>query len=648
MKKLFFILMLLMVPLTAMGQRWYDVKAYPFSAKGNGVTDDRASIQRAIDTASAHKGTVFIPNGIYYLSLSNIRDGELFVRSNVTIEGESRTGTILKRYPSTLGFDVVLDNYNTDGDSNIVIRNLTIDGNESSAVDDSSQLGISFHYAYNVTIENVTVKNIMGTGGAPPNESFCINMSNCSRSNIINCEVIGTATSSSGIALNSDDDINVLNCRSYGFEIAHAFTQWKCSNIKYIGCNGWGCPNGAGFNNEYSNKTLYLSCVSGSKINVDTDSYPTANGDSLSNLFGWVITWGDGTHSLNNCIASHNATWGFWIRDLDDITITNCDFSYNGIEGVLFSSVKIATIIGGQSLQNKGSSIRQYDTTEIPFNLSVIGVKLDLSVDADNYAIYTENFTSTSADTGLVTYIPRFTGNINGRIISNDLSKDYIPYHKSDDLGLQNSIIYTNGNKLGIISTDTTYTVNIGDYTGLRFIAINGGDADGQGAGIQMCDLISTLRMGTLQAVEYAGIGLGAGTLIRSTGGIMRIGTDDATELHLCTNGWNSVRVKIESTGACDFMGNRFKNIGLTGLVKANGSSAITAITAGSSSQFVRGDFTVQNLNQAAVTGLTTSDTPTFEGVIVGATATATAGSIRWTGTHFEGYNGAGWVQLDN
>jgi parallel beta-helix repeat protein len=624
MRKYLFILLL--IPFVVNAQLVYNVKQYPFNAKGDGVTDDRAAIQKAIDTAAVNKGMVYIPHGTYLVSKNLLRDGELFIRSNVTVAGESQNGTIIKRYASTLGFDVVIDNYNTDGDSNIVIRNLTIDGNSASSVNDSSQLGISLHYAYNVTIENVTVKNIMGTGGSPPNESFNINLSNCSRSNIINCEAVGNATSSSGISLNSCSDINVIDCRSYNFGINAGFTQWECSNIKYVNCNAWGNTAGSGFNNEYSTNTLYHNCTAGHKIDIYTgqDAYPSTDTDTLSNYYGWVITWGDGVHSLNNCVASYNTTHGLWIRDLDNITITNCDFSHNGLRGSVFQSVKTATIIGGQAIQNGEEGILQSDTTDIPFNLNVFGTRMDLSVGGDDYAINIDDFVSTSADTGLVTYIPNLTGTIKGRINIPDLSVGYVPYHKSDSLGLQNSIIYTNGNKLGIISTDTTYTVNIGDYTALRFIAVNGGDGDGQGAGIQMYDLASTLRMGTLQAVEAGGTSLGDGTLIRSTGGTMRIGTDDATELHLCTNGWWSVRLKIESGGACDFMGNSFKNIGLTGLVKADGANAVTAITAGTSSQFVRGDFTVQNLNQAAVTGLTTSDSPTFSGLTIDATAITT------------------------
>jgi hypothetical protein len=84
----------------------------------------------------------------------------------------------------------------------------------------------------------------------------------------------------------------------------------------------------------------------------------------------------------------------------------------------------------------------------------------------------------------------------------------------------------------------------------------------------------------------------------------------------------------------------------LTGLLKGNGTGAITAIAAGTSAQYVRADLTMQNLNQAAITGLSTSDTPTFEGVIVGSSATASAGSIKYAGGHLYFYNGATWVQL--
>lgn len=46
----------------------YNVKNAPFNATGDGSTDDRAAIQKAIDSASVSGGTVYFPKGTYKLS----------------------------------------------------------------------------------------------------------------------------------------------------------------------------------------------------------------------------------------------------------------------------------------------------------------------------------------------------------------------------------------------------------------------------------------------------------------------------------------------------------------------------------------------------------------------------------------------------
>ncbi|RPJ46993.1 MAG: hypothetical protein EHM21_08370 [Chloroflexi bacterium] len=63
------------------GQRNMNVCHAPYHAAGDGITNDRAAIQRAIDTAAATGGgTVLLPEGGTFLS------GELELKSNVTLQ----------------------------------------------------------------------------------------------------------------------------------------------------------------------------------------------------------------------------------------------------------------------------------------------------------------------------------------------------------------------------------------------------------------------------------------------------------------------------------------------------------------------------------------------------------------------------------
>ncbi|MFC0219133.1 glycosyl hydrolase family 28-related protein [Pseudochelatococcus lubricantis] len=107
-----------------------------FGAKGDGVTDDSAAIQAAIDAAhAAGGGTVIIPAGIYIVSgdHSNPSAGAVEVRSNVSLVGAGMGETVLK----------LADNFNdringilrtpvNESAENILIKDLTIDGNRAN------------------------------------------------------------------------------------------------------------------------------------------------------------------------------------------------------------------------------------------------------------------------------------------------------------------------------------------------------------------------------------------------------------------------------------------------------------------------------------------------------------------------------------
>lgn len=96
-----------------------------FGAKGDGVTNDTAAIQAALDSAkNGTKKIVFIPDGTYMID-------SLVVDSNVTIQGQSRDNTVLKHIPQYTGAPI--RNLNrTTGDKNITLKDFTIDGQISS------------------------------------------------------------------------------------------------------------------------------------------------------------------------------------------------------------------------------------------------------------------------------------------------------------------------------------------------------------------------------------------------------------------------------------------------------------------------------------------------------------------------------------
>lgn len=70
------------------GEPWHDVAAY--GATGDGVTDDTAAMQAALDAAMAAGGSVFVPPGTYRCNLSAVSP------HGVTMAGAGRLKSILK------------------------------------------------------------------------------------------------------------------------------------------------------------------------------------------------------------------------------------------------------------------------------------------------------------------------------------------------------------------------------------------------------------------------------------------------------------------------------------------------------------------------------------------------------------------------
>lgn len=136
----------------------YFINVKDFGAKGDGETDDTASIQRAIDAANNYD-IIFFPNGTYKISTSiNITD------KIVTLYG----GVIQS---DTVGICYNNRNVGSQGLKGSYIKNMTI-----SAAD----TGISVVYAQGLTIENCNIHDA---------ENYGIKIDNLNEVYIQNCRI---------------------------------------------------------------------------------------------------------------------------------------------------------------------------------------------------------------------------------------------------------------------------------------------------------------------------------------------------------------------------------------------------------------------------------------------------------------------------
>jgi hypothetical protein len=114
------------------------------------------AIQQAINALPPSGGTVQLVDGTYAINAS------LVLHANSALVGASRTGTIL-RLSAGVNKNVVVNNDVTNGDTNVVIRSLTIDGNRTQQTAGPAN-GVELHRCTNCTIDDVEIHHCVTTG----------------------------------------------------------------------------------------------------------------------------------------------------------------------------------------------------------------------------------------------------------------------------------------------------------------------------------------------------------------------------------------------------------------------------------------------------------------------------------------------------
>jgi hypothetical protein len=322
------------------GKPWYDVRTY--GALGNGVANDTAALQSALDTCRlAGGGVVYLPPGVYLVQMPVAGGYALGVGTNTVVIGAGRDATIIRLTPTPNGdTQNAISNYLAGGpgnDEKISFQDFTLDGQAGLQTVANCINGISINQARAVKFLRVRVLNSYGTSVTGPGEGSSFRIQGCTDVSLVDCEAIGTVPfttmkTADGFTCGSGSThVSLVNCTAYGLHgIGIAIGG---AHGVLIGCRSFLNRN-HGYNNEGVNETTYIGCRAGG-LAWATASYPFTAGQNLGNggngfTFGGAL--GNQRITLIGCIARNNGTTftgtaGLFANSNSQIRIYGGDFS---------------------------------------------------------------------------------------------------------------------------------------------------------------------------------------------------------------------------------------------------------------------------------------------------------------------------------
>ncbi len=325
-----------------------------YGAKGDGVTDDTASIQATIDALPNSGGAVFIPAGTYICHDLNLQ-GTNGLKINVELFG-SGWSTILRQKANTTA-NVI----NANGGSGYIVRDLVVDGNKAN----QSGIGTDFRKFVGIRMSGVTTARISGclvaNCGLIGIEAGAADLTDngSTRITISDCIMVGNANGAAAMkqTLNVWDGCQFISNTFYGLLVDQQSTL-----VSVSGCTAAG--NGSiGFFNYNVSAVTYASCIAsgntGAGFSLDNGSvYCNWSGCySGTNNVGFSIASGSYANTITGCTAAVNTQDGFITTGSGNNVIDACSAYGNLFSGINATTAPATTISGCNSFLNRGSGI---------------------------------------------------------------------------------------------------------------------------------------------------------------------------------------------------------------------------------------------------------------------------------------------------
>ncbi len=390
------------------GSVFINVTEAPYNAVGDGIADDTAAIQQALDEAyDAGGGIVYLPVGTYGIKgTGDASDGGIRVRDNVTLMGAGMGASVIKLLASQ-GTDAITGIVRTPSGEptrKVNFYNFTIDGNRSSVtsrvigwyigVDPSESITVSVAGTTatattvdgNHNLTNGQTYYIKSDAAAGLNGDFVVTVT--SATTFTFTVASGTASDAVGytwfypsgpFADIADEDIyvenvEVMNCYAYGFD------PHECARrLRMVGCVAHGMgPDGDGFTLDGIFDSTLENCYA---YDNDRNGFNLVTGTSNVTLLG-CHSWDNGQYgmadqrgsslitrnrdnSFVNCVSRGNVRNGIRIQMSLNTTVQGCHFHDNGREGILVEGCSYNLISNNQVHSNSQTTNNGYDEIRV-------------------------------------------------------------------------------------------------------------------------------------------------------------------------------------------------------------------------------------------------------------------------------------------
>lgn len=364
-----------------------NVKASPYNAVGDGVTNDTSAIQAALNSLATSGGNLYFPTGTYSA-------GNLQVPSNVRIFGAGMGATTIK-FPASMAvasntsgadlatflrFGFVNNQGGGTGNSNITIHDLSIDGNVSNgnAVNEF-YFGIAFYGVTNGRVYNVRAQNLRGEGIYVSWDGN-VESSHFQASNIFLYNVGVDAG-----AGNARQGISIIQCRRFTIRDVHANLCGGPANSYIVdvepnvaadvcvdgtieGLHGFDCSGGVSV----------TMAVAGNTSGIHIDDITMRDGPTNTITSCVAVTRADNIHigpRIYSDVAPASMTSGkrIWLDDSNpptNVTVVNLkkESQTRSATTAVQQDTKICQVTGSGAISAMGKSWVGHEITFSPAN----------------------------------------------------------------------------------------------------------------------------------------------------------------------------------------------------------------------------------------------------------------------------------------